>query len=67
MSTRSRIVLVCGLLAFAAGLAGFVAGVLGDRVWQGLPGLVTGVLAPCAFLVSRRQDRQDALRRRREE
>ena len=60
MSVRSRVLLGCAAVALIAGVAGLVVGVLGDRIWQALPGLGVGVLVWCSYLLSRQQDRRDA-------
>lgn len=66
MSTRSRVLLVCAVVAFLAGVAGFVVGILDGRWLRALPGLVTGFLVPYLYLASRRQDQRDSQEDRRE-
>ncbi len=55
MSTRSRVLLICAVIAV---LAGFIAGLVGDRVWQALPGLTLAVLVPSLYVLSRQEDRR---------
>lgn len=58
MSTRSRVLLVCSVIAALAGVTGFLVGLTEDRVWQSLPGLTIAVLVPALYVLSRREDRR---------
>ncbi len=60
MSTRSKVLLACAMVAALSGLAGFIVGLRGDRVWQSLPGLGVAVTVSVCYALSRQEDKRAA-------
>lgn len=62
VSMRSRVLFACAVVAVLASVAGLIAGLVGGRVWQALPGLTLAVLVPSLYVLSRQQDRRRGTR-----
>lgn len=60
MSTRTRVLLICSVVAILAGATSLVVGLANGMLLQALPVVVLGVMVPTLYLQSHRSDLRDA-------
>jgi hypothetical protein len=56
VSKRSRVLLICSVLAIVTGTASLIVGLASGRMLQALPVVAVGLLVPSLYLRSRRAE-----------